>query len=102
MAIGFKQLKSPLLSLQDTIQVGKLSGCRVCDVIPDYYEYLIWAEKAGLLKFDKLTVETIQEHAGYKAQQRYIEEEVTPWLEDDLIQHEREMVRSILDDDVPF
>lgn len=102
MAISFKNLKSPLLGLTDKIAVGKLTGCRVCDVIPDYYEYLIWADKQGLMKFEKIVVETIQEHAGYKSQQRFIEEEIKPWLEDDLVKREREMLRSILDDDVPF
>lgn len=102
MAVGFKNLRSPLLDLQDKILVGKLQGCRVCDVVQDHYEYLIWAEKFGLFKFTKIVTETIQEHAGYKNQQRYIEEEVKPWLEDDIVKREREMIRSILDDDVPF
>jgi hypothetical protein len=102
MAISFKNLKSPLLGLTDKITVGKLTGCRVCDVIPDYYEYLIWADKAGLMKFQAIVVETIKEHAGFKAQQRFVEEEIKPWLEDTLVKREREMIRSILDDDVPF
>lgn len=102
MSLTFKNLKSPLLDLQDKILVGKLQGCRVCDVIQDHYEYLIWADKAGLMKFSKIVVETIQEHAGFAAQQRYIEEEIKPWLEQDLVKREREMIRSILDDDVPF
>jgi hypothetical protein len=55
-----------------------------------------------LFKFTKIVTETIQEHAGYKAQQRFIEEEIKPWLKDDLVKREREMIRSILDDDVPF
>ena len=95
MAIGFSKLKSPLLDLTDKITVGKLSGCRVCDVIPDYYEYLIWAEKSGLFKYTKIVTETIQEHAGYKAQQRHYEEEVAPWKE------EPTQVL-ILEDDIPF
>lgn len=102
MSITFNKLKSPLLDLQDKITVGKLSGCRICDVVQDHYEYLIWAEKTGLFKYTKIVTETIQEHAGYKAQQRYIEEEIKPWLEDDLVKREREMIRSILDEDVPF
>lgn len=88
--------------MQDKILVGKLQGCRVCDVIQDHYEYLIWAEKSGLMKYTKIVVETIQEHAGFKNQQRFIEEEIKPYLEDDLIRREREMLRSILDEDVPF
>jgi hypothetical protein len=50
MAITFKNLRSPLLDLQDKILVGKLAGCRVCDCIQDHYEYLIWADKSGLMK----------------------------------------------------
>ena len=57
---------------------------------------MIWAEKSGLMKFTKIVVETIQEHAGYKAQQRHYEEEIKPWLE-----HEEPPVL-ILDEDVPF
>lgn len=59
--------------------VGKLQGCRVCDVIPDHYEYLIWADKNGLLKFKSIVLETIKEHAGFKDQQRHYEEEIKPW-----------------------
>lgn len=102
MSITFSKLKSPILDLHSKITVGKLQGCRVCDVVQDHYEYLIWAEKSGLFKFTKIVTETIQEHAGYKAQQRFIEEEIKPWLENDLVKREREMIRSILDDDVPF
>ena len=110
MAISFKNLKSPLLELTDKITVGKLQGCRVCDVIPDHYEYLIWANKQGLLLFSKIVVETIQEHAGYKNQQQHYNEEVAPYADDYAIQQElakikrdhRKMVDAILDDDVPF
>lgn len=94
MAIQFKNLKSPVLGMTDKIVAGKLAGCRVCDVIQDHYEYLIWADKAGLLKFQKIVVETLQEHAGFKAQQRHYEEEVKPWIEPPAV--------DISDDDVPF
>ena len=97
MSLQFRNLKSPLLNLEDKITVGKLSGCRVCDVVQDHYEYLIWADKAGIMKFSKIVVETIQEHAGYKAQQRHYEEEVAPWIEG------QEPPVFILDEqDVPF
>lgn len=88
--------------MTDTIRVGKLQGCRICDVVADHYEYLIWADKAGLMKFTGIVTETIAEHAGFKAQQRYIEEEIKPWLEDDLVKRKREMICNILDDDIPF
>ena len=102
MSLSFKSLKSPVLDLQDKILVGKLQGCRVCDVVQDHYEYLIWADKAGLMKFSKIVVETIQEMASFARWEQHIEEEVKPYLENDLIRREREMMRNILDDDVPF
>jgi len=101
MSLSFRNLKSPVLNLEDKITVGKLQGCRVCDVIQDHYEYLIWADKAGLMKFSKIVVETIQEHAGYKNQQRHYQEEVRPWEKDDYDESEFDI--QLIDlDDVPF
>lgn len=102
MSVSFKNLNSPVLDMTDIIRVGKLQGCRVCDVISDHYEYLIWADKQGLLKFKGIVIETIKEHAGFKNQQKYFEEEIEPFLAKDLIKRERAMINSILDDDVPF
>ena len=96
MALAFKNVKSTVLDMTDKITVGKLQGCRVCDVIEDQYEYLIWADKSGLMKFTKIVIETIQEHAGFKNQQRHYEEEVKPWMETE------EPPVLILDEDVPF
>jgi hypothetical protein len=98
MALQFKKLKSPLLGLTDTITVGKLSGCRVCDVIPDHYEYLIWANKQGFLVFSKIVTETIQEHAGFKSQQVHYTEEIAPYLEP---HRERDYIEIDLED-LPF
>ena len=107
MAIGFNKLKSPLLGLTDTIQVGKLSGCRVCDVIADHYEYLIWADKQGLLKFQGLVVETIAEQAGFKAQQQHYREEIAPYVSESdaipVLENEELWSSRVIDqDDVPF
>jgi len=101
MSLSFKSLKSPLLGLHDQITFGKLKGCRICDVVQDHYEYLIWAEKSGLVKYQPIVIETIQEMASFARWEQHIEE-VKPYLEDDLIRREREMMRSILEDDVPF
>jgi len=97
MAIQFSKLRDPKLGMQDKITFGKLRDCRVCDCIQDHYEYLIWAEKAGYIKFQPIVIETLQEHAGYKSQQRYYEEEVKPWLEST-----DDVKPIILDDDIPF
>lgn len=104
MSLQFRNLKSPLLELTSVIPVGKLQGCRVCDCIPDHYEYLIWAEKADVLKFSKLVVETIQEHAGYKAQEQHYREEVEPYLQDiPTLENEQTWASRVIDEgDVPF
>lgn len=102
MAISFKNIKDPKLGLTDKLSFGKLAGCRICDVAQDHYEYLIWAEKQGYVKFQQEAIELIQEQASFAKWQVHIEEEIKPWLENDLIKREREMIRSILDDDVPF
>lgn len=95
MSLSWKNLKSPLLGLQDLIPFGKLKGCRVCDVIQDHYEYLIWADKAGLAKFQPIVVETIQEAAKFADAQIHYEQEVKPWIDED-------PKPLILDEDVPF
>jgi uncharacterized protein (DUF3820 family) len=102
MAISFKNIKDPKLGITDTITFGKLKGCRICDVAQDHYEYLIWAEKSGYVKYQAEVVALIQEQASFAAWKIHEEQEVKPWFEDDLLQREREMIRSIQDDDVPF
>ena len=66
MAITFKNIKDPKLGLLDQITFGKLKGCRVCDVIEDYHEYLIWAEKQGYIKFQPIVIEVIQDAANFQ------------------------------------
>ena len=90
--------------MTDKIVVGKLAGCRVCDVIPDHYEYLIWANKCGMLHFTKIVTETIQEHAGFKNQQVHYQEEVAPYTETPKIsglKYDRVWLDDI-EDDIPF
>ena len=99
MAISFKNVKSTVLDLTDVIRVGKLSGCRVCDIIEDHYEYLIWADKQGLMKFSKIVLETISEHAGYKNQQIHYENEIAPYTKQF---NESEVTELDFSNDVPF
>jgi hypothetical protein len=66
MAINFKQLKDPKLALTDILSFGKLKGCRVCDIIEEHYEYLIFLDKQGIVKYQDIVLETIKEIAGYK------------------------------------
>jgi hypothetical protein len=97
MALQFNKLKNPKLGLTDTLTFGKLAGCRICDVAQDHYEYLIWAEKSGFVKFQPEVVQLIQEQANFAAWQINYEQEVKPWLEDC-----SPKPITIDDDDVPF
>jgi uncharacterized protein (DUF3820 family) len=96
MALQFNKLKNPRLGLTDKLTFGKLAGCRICDVAQDHYEYLIWAEKQGFVKFQPEVVELIQEQASFARWEIHQAEEVKPWFE------EHNPPPIILDDDVPF
>jgi uncharacterized protein (DUF3820 family) len=97
MAISFKNIKDPKLGLTDTITFGKLAGCRVCDVAQDHYEYLIWAERSGFVKYQAEVITLIQEQASFAAWQTHQEQEVKPWFE------ETDLKPVVFDDDdVPF
>lgn len=76
MAINFNKLKDPKLGMLDNITFGKLSGCRVCDVIQDHYEYLIWCEKQGFVKFQQDVTDLILEQANFEKWQPPVEPEV--------------------------
>ena len=100
MAKSFSNLKDPKLGLLDKLTFGKLKDCRVCDVIEDHYEYLIWAEKQGYVKFQEIVVETIKEIAGYKKWQPIEEHD----SQDDVRDMYEKVSRIDYDweDDVPF
>ena len=107
MAITFKQLKSPLLAPIDQIPIGKFKGCRVCDVIEDNYEYLMWAEKQGFMKYSQEVVELIQEVAHFAKQKIHYTEEVEPYLDETeeylkKNSHYFKQPDDYYDDDIPF
>lgn len=101
MAISFKNIKSTKLGLQDKITFGKFAQCRVCDIIEDQYEYLIWANKAGLVAYTAPVMEKLTKLAGYHQELRYQREEVEPWLKPDYDDSEYTIQNSDLPD-VPF
>ena len=82
MAIKFTKLRDPRLGLTDKLTFGKLAGCRICDVAQDHYEYLIWAEKSGFVKYQPEVVELIQEQASFAAWETHQAEEVDPYKDD--------------------
>ena len=107
MAISFKNIKDPKLGLTDTITFGKLKGCRICDVAQDHYEYLIWAEKSGYVKFQQEAIELIQEQASFARWQINETEEVAPYMDDNKYEYLAEIASrqdydTSFDEDVPF
>lgn len=64
MAISFSKLKDPKLQLTDKLTFGKFKDCRICDIIPDHYEYLIWAESNGYVKLQQEVKDLIAETAN--------------------------------------
>ena len=102
MALNFKNLKNPKLGLLDTLTFGKLKGCRVCDVIQDHYEYLIWAEKGGYVKFQQTVTETIQEAAHFEKWVEGTELEKTDSYLKKSLRGSYVFDESNWDDDVPF
>ena len=107
MALQFNKLKNPKLGLTDTLTFGKLKGCRVCDVAQDHYEYLIWAEKSGFVKFQPDVITLLQEQASFAAWQINEAEEVAPYMDGNKHEYLAEIASrqdydTSFDDDVPF
>jgi len=58
----FTEIKTSL-TLEDSITIGKYTGTQIKDISDP--EYLIFLEKAGLVKFDKEVVEYLADAVGY-------------------------------------
>ena len=98
MAISFTKLKSPKLGLTDKITFGKFKDCRVCDVVQDHYEYLIWAEKQGYVKFNREVEVLICETASFEKWEAPVEDSEPR----DIFEISSKYQNGIFDDDVPF
>ena len=89
MAISFNKLKDPKLGLLDKLTFGKLKDCRVCDVIQDHYEYLIWCEKQGFAKYTQEVTDSILEQANFEKWEAPVEDNphhdphhISNWFDD--------------------
>ena len=100
MAISFNKLKDLKLGILDKLTFGKLKDCRVCDVIQDHYEYLIWAEKQGYCKYQKIVIETIQEAANFAKWEAPVEESSQDNIKD--VYEKVTRIDYDWEDDVPF
>ncbi len=100
MSKAFSKITNNTLGLTDKLTFGKFKDCRLCDIIQDHYEYLIWANKQGFVKFDKEVHDVIAEQAHFKKWQP-IEEHAS---QDDIKDVYEKITRIDYDweDDVPF
>jgi hypothetical protein len=100
MSIPFSRARDPKLGLLDKITFGKLKDCRVCDVVQDHYEYLIWANKQGYIQFQKEVTDLIEEQARFERWEGVEEKE----SQDDVVKdtYDKFMGFSDMEEDVPF
>lgn len=90
MAKSFKTIKSPKLGLTDKLTFGKFANCRVVDILPDNWEYLMWLAKNTAIQFDQSVIDEItRKFQGY-IEERHYNEEIKPWEDDGPL------------DDIPF
>ena len=75
MAKSFKSLKDPKLHLTDKLTFGKYKDCRIIDIMPDSWEYLMWLSKNTKVPFGQDVLDEITKHfKGYEGK-RHKEEE---------------------------
>lgn len=84
MAKTFGNLKSNKLDMLDKLTIGKFAGCRICDIIADDFEYLIWLNKQGFVNFTTPVVADLLARAGFKEAEEYYQNEVAPWKDEDV------------------
>lgn len=82
MAKSFKSLKDPKLHLLDKLPFGKYQNCRIVDIMPDSWEYLMWLSKNTQVAFGQDVIDEITKHFRGYEDKRHEEEEVKPWLQD--------------------
>jgi uncharacterized protein (DUF3820 family) len=84
MAKTFGSLKSNKLDMMDKLTVGKFAGCRICDIIADDFEYLIWLNKNGFVNFTAPVMSDLLSRAGFKEAEEYYQNEIAPWKDEDV------------------
>jgi uncharacterized protein (DUF3820 family) len=84
MAKTFGNLKSNKLDMLDKLTMGKFAGCRICDIIADDFEYLIWLNKQGFANFTTPVMTDLLARSGFKEAEEYYQNEVAPWKDEDV------------------
>ena len=84
MAKTFGNLKSNKLDMMDKLTIGKFAGCRICDIIADDFEYLIWLNKQGFANFTTPVMADLLSRAGFKESEEHYKNEIAPWEDEDV------------------
>jgi uncharacterized protein (DUF3820 family) len=84
MAKSFGSLKSTKLDMMDKLTMGKFAGCRICDIIADDFEYLIWLNKSGFVNFTTPVMTDLPARAGFKEAEEHYQNEIAPWKDEDV------------------
>lgn len=82
MAKSFTKLKDPKLHLLDKLPFGKYKDCRIVDIMPDQWEYLMWLSKNTQVAFGQDVLDEITKHFRGYEDKRHEEEEIKPWQQD--------------------
>lgn len=82
MSKAFKDTKSTELGFEDKLTFGKFKDCRICDIINEEYDYLIFLEKEGYVKYNIYLIEKIKQVAGFELDRVDYTNEVEPFLSD--------------------
>ena len=84
MAKTFGSLKSNKLDMLDKLTMGKFADCRICDIIEDNFEYLIWLNKQGFVNFTAPVMSDLLSRAGFKEAEEHYKNEIQPWEDEDV------------------
>ena len=84
MAKTFGSLKSTKLDMMDKLTMGKFAGCRICDIIQEDFEYLIWLNKQGFANFTAPVMSDLLARAGFREAEEHYKNEVEPWEGEDV------------------
>lgn len=86
MAKPFKDLIPTELGIFDSLTFGKFIGCRICDILAEEYDYLIWLERSGHVKYNRYLSDRIRQEAGFEDDNLItMSEDGTYWLEDSVL-----------------
>jgi hypothetical protein len=79
MAIIFNKLKDPKLNLLDKFTFGKFQMCRVCDILQEDYDYVLWLNDKNPQLFSTEVITEAKQLKQEAVQKQHYEEEDKPF-----------------------